>query len=66
MNRIQYSLWKNLSLKPLANEKRGGLKVVTFDRPPFKLFTLKFSNKSVQVPSCERPRTAQQTLFFVI
>jgi hypothetical protein len=35
-------------LKVLTNEKRGGLKVVSFNRPPFKLFTLRFSNKSVQ------------------
>ncbi len=50
-------------LKVLTNEKRGGLKVVAFDRSPFKLFTLRFSNKSVQAPSCERPRTAPRTLF---
>jgi hypothetical protein len=37
--------------------------VVTFDRSPFKLFTLRFSNKLVQAPSCERPRSAQRTLF---
>jgi hypothetical protein len=47
-----------ISLKILTIEKRGGLKEVTFDRSPFKLFTLRFSNKSVQAPSCERPRTA--------
>jgi hypothetical protein len=35
-------------LKVLTNEKRGGLKVVVFDRSLFKLFTLRFSNKSVQ------------------
>ncbi len=50
-------------LKVLTNEKRGGLKVVSFDRSPFKLFTLRFSNKSMQAPSCERPRTAPRTLF---
>ena len=37
--------------------------MVAFDRYPFKLVTLKFSNKSVQAPSCERPRTAPRTLF---
>ncbi len=37
--------------------------MVEFDRPPFKIFTLRFSNKSVQAPSCERPRTAQRTVF---
>jgi hypothetical protein len=39
--------------------------VVAFDRPSFKLFTLRFSNKSVQAPSCERPRTAPRTLFLL-
>jgi hypothetical protein len=51
------------SLKVLTNEKRGGLKVVAFDRTPFKLFTLRFSNKSVQAPSCEKHETTQRTLF---
>jgi hypothetical protein len=41
-------------LKVLTNEKRGGLKVVSIDRSRFQLFTLKFSKKSVQTPSCER------------
>ncbi len=37
------SLLKNTyPWKVLANEKRGGLKVVTFSRFPFKLFTLRF------------------------
>ncbi len=35
-------------LKVLTNEKRGGFKGVAFDRSPFKLFTLRFSNKSVK------------------
>jgi hypothetical protein len=35
-------------LKVLINEKRGGLKVVAFDRSPFKLVSLRLSNKSVQ------------------
>ncbi len=52
------------------------LKVLTFDqwekrwvessiryRSPFKLFSLRFSTKSVQAPSCERPKTTQRTLF---
>ncbi len=52
-----------MTLKILTNEIRGGLKVVTFNRYPFRLFTLRFSNKSVQAPSYERPRTAQLTLF---
>jgi hypothetical protein len=50
-------------LKVLTNEKRGGLKVVAFDKSPFKLFTLRFSTKSVQAPSCKRPKTTQRTLF---
>jgi hypothetical protein len=54
---------RTLLLKVLSNEKRGNLKVEAFDRSPFKLFTLRFSNKSVQAPSCERPRTAQRTMF---
>jgi hypothetical protein len=37
------------TLKVLTIEKRGGLKVVALDRSPFKLLTLRFSNKSVQV-----------------
>ncbi len=36
-----------------------------FDRLPFKLFTLKFSNKSVQSSSCERPKTAQRIMFLL-
>jgi hypothetical protein len=37
-------------LKALINEKRGRVRVVSFDRSPFQLFSLKCSNKSVQVP----------------
>jgi hypothetical protein len=50
-------------LKVLTNEKKGGLEVVAFDRSPFKLFRLRFSDKSVQAPSSERPKTTQRTLF---
>jgi hypothetical protein len=49
----------------LTNEKRGGVGVISFGRSPFKLFSLKFSNKSVQAPSCERPKTTQRTLFLL-
>ena len=49
----------------LTNEKRGGLKVATFGRSPFKLFSLKFSAKSVQALSCERLKTTQRTLFLL-
>jgi hypothetical protein len=45
--------------------KEGGLKVVAFGRSLFQLFTLRFSNKSVQAPSCERPKTASRTLFLL-
>jgi hypothetical protein len=31
--------------------------VASFDRSSFKLFTFKFSNKSVHTPSSERPKT---------
>ncbi len=51
------------ALKVLTNEKRGGLELAAFDRSPFKLLSLKFSNKSVQAPSCERHKTAPRTLF---
>ncbi len=51
------------ALKVLTNEKRGGLAVVSFDRSPFKLFTLRFSNIFVLAPSCERPKTTQRPLF---
>ncbi len=49
---------RNRILKVLTNEKRGGL-----TRSSFKLFTLWFSFTSMQAPSCERPKTNQQTLF---
>ncbi len=48
--------------KVTANEKRGGLKVVAFDRFPFMLVLLRFSKKSMQAPSCRRPKTAHRTL----
>jgi hypothetical protein len=54
---------RRIILKVLTNEKRGGLKVATFDRSPFKLFSLNFSAKSVQALSCERLKTTQRTLF---
>ena len=53
------------ALKVLTNEKRGGLAVVSFDRSGFKLFSLWFSSKSMQAPSCERHKTAQRTLFLL-
>jgi hypothetical protein len=56
---------RKIRLKVLTNEKRGGLKVVVFDRSSFKLFTLRFSNKSVQAPSYERPKTPPRTLFLL-
>ncbi len=49
-----------LILKVLTNEKRCGLAVLSFD---CMQFSLRFSNKSVQAPSCERPKTTQRTLF---
>jgi hypothetical protein len=52
-------------LKVFTNEKRGGLIVISFDRPPFKLLSRKFSKESVQAPSCERHKTTQRTLFLL-
>ncbi len=52
-----------IALKVSTNEKRGGLKVVAFDRSPFKVFSLRFSQKSVQAPSCRRSKTTQRSLF---
>jgi hypothetical protein len=60
------SIWaagSGYALKILTNEKRCGLKVIAFDRSPFKLFMLRFSNKIVQASSCERPKTTQRNLF---
>jgi hypothetical protein len=54
-----------MHFKVLTNEKRGGLKVVSFNRSPFQIFSLWFSNKSVRAPSCERPKTALLTLFLL-
>ncbi len=51
-------------VKVLTNEKRGGLSVVSFDRSPFKLFSLEFSNKLVQAPSCERPKLLHEPCFY--
>jgi hypothetical protein len=51
------------NLMVLTNEKRGGLYLASFDRSPFKIFSLRFSKESVQTPSCERTKTAQRTLF---
>ncbi len=52
-------------LKVLTNEKRGGLRVISCDRSPFKVFLRKFSKESVQAPSCERHKTIQRTLFLL-
>ncbi len=52
-------------LKVLTNEKRGGLRVISFDRSPFKLISQKFSTESVQAPSSERHKTTQRTLFLL-
>ncbi len=53
------------ALKVLTNEKIGGLRVISFDRSPFKLFSRKFSKESVQAPSCERLKTTQRPLFLL-
>jgi hypothetical protein len=53
-------------LKVSTNEKRDGLSVVSFDRSPFKLFSLKFSNLLVQAPSCESYKTAPRPCFYYL
>ncbi len=50
-------------LKVLTNDKRCGLKVASVDRSLFKLFTLKFSSKSMQVRSFERFKITLRTMF---
>jgi hypothetical protein len=52
-------------LKVLTNEKRGGLTVVSFDGSPFILFSLRFSYKSMEAPSCKMTKTNQRTLFLL-
>ncbi len=37
--------------------------MVVFDRSPGQLFSLRFSNRSAQAPSCERPKTTHRILF---
>jgi hypothetical protein len=56
----------NSGLKVLINEKRGGVRVISYDRPPFKLLSQKFSKESVQAPSCERHKTTQRTPVSII
>jgi hypothetical protein len=46
-------------------EKRG-LTVVSFDRSGFKLFSLWFSNKSMQAPSCERHKLFSEPCFYYL
>jgi hypothetical protein len=65
--RVKLSLLlRSISLKILTNEKRGELNFVSFDWTRFNIFTLKFSEESVQTPSCERPETAKRTLFLFL
>jgi hypothetical protein len=52
-------------LKVLTNDKRGGVRVTSFDRPPFKLLSRKFSKDSVQAPSCERHKTLSEHLILL-
>jgi hypothetical protein len=53
-------------LKVLTSEKRGGLTVTLFDGFRFQLFTLKFSNISVQPSSCERPKLLSEPCFYYL
>ncbi len=62
---IQRCDFQSCALKVFTNEKRGGLIVISFDRPPFKLLSRKFSKESVHAPSCERHKPTQRTLFLL-
>jgi hypothetical protein len=57
-----------IHLSKVTNEKRGDLTAASFESSPFKLFSLKSANKSVQSSSCdcERHKTAQRTLFYYL
>jgi hypothetical protein len=69
LSELQYqllTLFYTRGLKVFTNEKRGGLRVISFDRPPFKLLSRKFSKESVQAPSYERHKTTQQTPVSII
>ncbi len=57
-----YIVYKSRSLYLLIEEKRW-VERVAFDRSPLKLFTLWFSSKSVQAPSCKKHKTTRRTLF---
>ncbi len=57
-----YQIWKSLFWLDSVTMRKRWVKSA-FDRSPFKLFTLKFSNKSVQAPSCDRPIATQRNLF---
>jgi hypothetical protein len=64
--KYNYGRYSVTNVKVMTNEKRGGLNFVSFNWSRFKLFTLKFSkNLYVQTQSCERPKTAQRTLFLL-
>ncbi len=54
--KARFTVKTKSSMKGMTTGWRGRLKVVAFDRSPFKLFTLRFSDKSVPAPSCERPK----------
>ncbi len=65
---MKEQIWKpsaNIKGIELTNEKRGGLRVISCDRPPFKLISQKFSKESMQAPSCESHKTIQRTLFLL-
>ncbi len=42
---VRIAIFGLTHLKVSTNEKRGGLKVVAFDRYPFKVFSLRFLKK---------------------
>jgi hypothetical protein len=64
-SRLKIFLIFKVTLKVLTNDKRGGVRVTSFDRPPFKLLSRKFSKDSVQAPSCERHKTLSEHLILL-
>jgi hypothetical protein len=51
---------------PITSEERGGLELAAFVRVLFKLFTLKYSNKTVKTSSCEIPKLLSEPCFYYL
>jgi hypothetical protein len=52
-------------LKVFTNENRGGVRVISFDRPPFKLLSRKFSKESGQAHSVRGIKPLSEHLFLL-